>query len=94
MICDYDHWMFCSSEVIAPFLQGLDDSKEFPVVNVVVLFCQGEGGRMIGTGVEIPIGVPLHEYSSSGSERDVSHDEEQLGGIQHLDYRSKEECFL
>ena len=42
---------------MAPFFQGLDDGEEFPVVNVIVSFFQGEGGRMIGTGVEIPIGI-------------------------------------
>ena len=60
MICDYDHWMFGSHEVMMPFLQGLDDSKEFPIVDIVISFCRGEGGRMIGTGMEISIGILLH----------------------------------
>ena len=94
MIRDYDHWVFCSHEVVTPVLQGLDDNKELPVIDVIILFSRREGGRMIGAGMEIPIGVLLHEYSFSGSERGISHDEEWFGSIWHLDYGSREECFF
>ena len=57
MIHYYYHQMFSSGEVMMPFLQGLDDSKELPIIDVVVSFCWGEGCRMVGTWMEIPIGV-------------------------------------
>ena len=57
MIHDCDHQMFSSGEIVAPFLQGLGDSEEFPIIDIVILFCRGKGGRMIGTGMEIPVGV-------------------------------------
>ena len=94
VIHDYDHWMCHSGEIMMPFFQGLDDGEEFPVVNVVVLFCRGEDGRMLGTGVEIPIGILLHEHPSSSGERGISHDKEEFGGIWHLDYRGGKECFF
>ena len=31
-----------SMEVVSSGLQGTDDSKEFPVIDVIVLFCRGE----------------------------------------------------
>ena len=86
--------MFSSSKKVAPLLQGLDDHKEFSVIDVVVSFCWGESGRLISTGMEIPVGILLHEYSSHSSERCVGHDKEQFSGIQHLDYGGREECFL
>ena len=94
MICDYDHMVFSSSEIMLPFLQGLNDSKKFPIVDVIVLFCQGEGSRMIGAGMKIPIGVFLHEYSPRGGEGGISHYKEGFGSVWHLDYRGGEECFL
>ena len=69
-----------------PFLQGLDYSEEFPIVDVVVSFGRREHGGMVGTGMEISIGIFLHEYSSSGGERGIGHDKEGFGSVRHLDY--------
>ena len=49
---------------MAPFFKSLDDSKELPIVDIVISLSWGEGGGVVGTGVEVPIGVLLHEYSS------------------------------
>ena len=94
MIRDYDHQMFGSSEIMMPFLQGLDDREEFPIIDVIISFCRGEGGRMTGTRMEVSIGVLLHRYSSGSSEGSISHDKEWVGGVQHFDYRGGKECFL
>ena len=94
MVHDDDHWMFHSGEIMMPSLQSLDDGKEFPVIDVVILFHRGEGHRVIGTGMEISVGIFLHEYPSSGSEGGVSHDEEWLGSIQHSDYWGREKGLL
>ena len=64
-----------------PLFVGEDDCQKLSVINIIMSLCRGEGGRMIGTGMEIPIGVLLHEYSFSGSERGISHDEEWFGSI-------------
>ena len=40
------------------------DREEFSVIDVVVSFGGGEGFREIGTGVEVAVGVLLHEHSS------------------------------
>ena len=86
MICDYNHQVFSSSEVMSPFFQCLNNGTEFPIIDVVVSFHQGEGGEMIGAGMEIPIRVFLHKYPSGGSEGCVSCDEEGFSGARHLDY--------
>ena len=39
------YWERGSSKVMAPRLQGVDDSEEFSVVNIVVLFGWEEGVR-------------------------------------------------
>ena len=42
MVCDHRYWVFSSGEVMLPFLQSLNDSKKFPIVDVVIVFCWGE----------------------------------------------------
>ena len=63
VVCDHHHWMFGPSEVMSPFLQSLDDGEKFSVIDVIVSLHRGKGGRMVGTGVEVSIGVLLHQYS-------------------------------
>ena len=86
MICYYGYRVFHACEVVAPLFQGLDDSEEFPVVDVVVSFSRREGGRMVSTRVKVPVRILLHEYPSGGSEGGISHDKEQFGSIWHFDY--------
>ena len=94
MVHDNRYRMFHSGKVVSPFLEHLDDSQEFSVIDVVVLFSGGEGGGMVGAGVKVSVGVLLHEYPSSGCEGGISHDIEQFRGIQHFDYWGGEENFL
>ena len=89
MIRYYSYWVFHAREVVAPLFQSLDDSEEFSVIDVVVSFSGREGGGMISTGVKVSVRILLYEYSSGGSERGISHDKEQLGGIRHFDYWSR-----
>ena len=91
---DYGYWMFCSCEIIMPFFECLNDRQKFSVVDVVVLFCGGEGCRVIGTGVEISVGIFLHEDSSCCREQGISHDKEWFGGIWHFDHWGGEEDFF
>ena len=57
MICYHYHQVFSSGEVVAPLLQGLDDHKEFSIIDVIVSFCRREGGKVICTGMEISIRI-------------------------------------
>ena len=43
MIHDHCDRVFSSCEVMSPFFQGLNDSKELSIVDVIVFFCGGEG---------------------------------------------------
>ena len=88
MIRYYGYWMFHTREVVTPLLQGLDDSEEFSVVDVIVSFGGGESGRVVSAWVKVSVGVLLHEYSPGGSKGSISHDEKWLGSVQHLDHRS------
>ena len=94
MVCNYRHWVFGSGEIVSPLLQSLDDSEELPIVDVVILFGRGEGGRMIGTRMEVSVGVLLHEYSPGGGEGGIRHDKEGFGGVRHLDHGGRQEHFL
>ena len=94
VICDDHHWIFHSCEVVSPFLECLDDCQEFSVIDVIVPFSRGKGGRIVSTGVKVSVGVLLHEYSSSGSEGGIGHDIEQFRSVQHFDYQGREEYFF
>ena len=94
MIRYHGYRVFCASEVMAPFFQGLDDCKEFSIIDIVVSFSRREGGRTISTRVEVSVKVLLHEYSSRGSERGISHDKEQFGSVRHSDHWCRQEHFF
>ena len=94
MICYHYHWVFSSGEVVVPLLQGLDDHKEFSIIDVIVSFCQREDGRVICTGMEISVRIFLHKYSSRSSEGGIGHDKEGFGGVWHLDHRGRKEHFF
>ena len=86
MVSDDHHRVFCSGEVMPPFLECLDYCQEFSIVNVIVSFSWREGGGVIHAGMKVSIGVLLHEYSSSSCEWGISHDKERFGSVRHLDY--------
>ena len=87
MVRDDHYQMFGSGKVMSPLFQSLDYCKEFPVVYVVVPLCWGEGVGVICTGMKVSIGIFLHQYSSTGGERGVSHNKEWFGGVWHFDHR-------
>ena len=91
---DYGYWMFHAREIVMPFLECLDYHKKLPIIDVIILFYWREGGRVVGTGVEVSIHIFLHQYSSSCGEGGICHDKEGFGGVWHLDYQGREECFL
>ena len=46
-------------EIVSPGLQGMDDGKEFLVIDVIVPLCWDEQLGEIGTRVPIAIGISL-----------------------------------
>ena len=42
MVCKDLYGEWGPVEVVSPGFQGTDDGEEFPVINVVVLFCRRE----------------------------------------------------
>ena len=66
MVSEYLYWERGSSKVMAPRLQGVDDSEEFSVVDVVVSFSWEEGVRQVGAGVPVSVFICLEEYASRG----------------------------
>jgi hypothetical protein len=61
---------------MSPFLQGIDDSEQFSVVDVIVPFRRTQRFGQIRTRMQVPIGVLLHQYSPDRGERGVRHDKE------------------
>ena len=50
-----------SVKVVSLGLQGVDDGKELPVINVVISFSRDKQLGEVGTGVPIAIQVGLEE---------------------------------
>ena len=55
-----------SVEVMPLRLQSIDDGKELPIVDVIVLFCWDERLGEVGIGVPVPVQVSLEEDSAGG----------------------------
>ena len=49
---------------------------------------------MVGTGMEVSVGVFLHQHTSRSHEGGVSHDEERLGSVRHLDHWGGQESLF
>jgi hypothetical protein len=76
-----------AQEVMPPFLQGMDDSEQLAVIDVIVPFCGTQRFGQICTRMQVPIGVPLHQHGPSRSERGIGHDKERGGDIGHGKHR-------
>ena len=76
MIGDDSDRMRSSLDVLFPFVQCEDDGKEFPIIDVVVLFRRNKSLGEIGAGMGITIEIILEENSSSSKEGSVGHDGE------------------
>ena len=88
MIGEESDWMGRALEVMTPMVQGMKNSEEFMIVDVVILFCRGEHLREIRTRMKIPIIIFLHEDSSTGKERSVGHDDEGFADFWETKYQS------
>ena len=61
-------------QILFPFSQGKDDSKKFPIIDVIVLLCSGEGFGEVSTRVEVARGIRLHQNCTGSKKRGVSHE--------------------
>ena len=75
MVGEQGDRMVCALEIVAPVVQGMDDSKELLIINVIASFSRGECLGQIHTGVKITIIILLHKNSPTSQEGGVSHDD-------------------
>ena len=94
VVCEDLYGEWGSVEVMSPGLQGADDGKELPVVDVVVSFCGDEQLGEVGAGVPIAISVSLEENSARGVFRGIGGDGKGFGEVGKVEDRSRQEEFL
>ena len=63
-------------QIVAPGFQGVDDSEEFAIIDIIVSFGGGEGLREVGAWMPIAIGVGLEEDGARRVFRGVHGDRE------------------
>ena len=61
-------------QVLLPLSKSKDNSKEFPIIDVVVFLSQREGFGKISTGVKVSCRIGLHQNGTSGQEGGVGHE--------------------
>ena len=88
VIGEESYQVTCALEVVMSMIQGMDNSEEFLIIDIIVLFCQGEHLREICTGMKITVVILLHEYPPTGQERGIGHDNEGMSDIGKMEYRS------
>ena len=64
-----------------PFCQGKDDSKKFPIIDVIVLLHRGEGFGEVSARMEVTSGIRLHQNCTSGKKRGISHEQKRVRNI-------------
>ena len=79
-------------EIMSPMIQGMDNSEELLIIDIVVPLCRGEHLREVGTGVKVTVIILLHEDSATGQERGISHNDERMTDIWEVKYRSHLKC--
>ena len=76
VVGDNGNGMWGILEILFPFKEDEDDSKEFSIVNVIIMFGRGKSLGEVGTGMEVTICVFLHEDCSHGKKGGIRHDME------------------
>ena len=70
-----------SMKVVLPGFQGMNNTKEFSVVDVVVSFCRGERLGEVGAGVPVAVQVGLEKDGTRSILGSVSGDSEGCGKV-------------
>ena len=60
-------------EIMSPMIKGMYDSKQFTIIDIIILFCTGESLGKVCTRMEVTISISLHEDSPASEERCVGH---------------------
>ena len=83
MVCPDFKLVLGAFDKVSPLLQGLDDGEHLLVMDLVVVFHQGQGFGEEGDWVPLSIfGRDLREDSSSCKVGTVRFNAERLGGVQ------------
>ena len=75
-------------DILFPFFQCEDHSKEFLIIDVIILFGRDKHLGKIGARVEITIEIILKEDSSSSKEGSIGHDGKRMSNVQDAKDRS------
>ena len=70
-----------SLQVLPPFYEGEDNSKELSIIYIIVAFCCGEGLGKISARVEVSCFIRLHQNGTCGEERSIGHEGEGASDI-------------
>ena len=81
-------------EVVVPRFQGVNNSEEFAVVDVVVALSGGERLREVGARVSVAVRVSLEEDSTGCILECISGNGERGGEIREVEDRFQEEKTL
>jgi len=90
MICDNGDRVFCASQVLMPLFKCPYDHEKFVIIDVIISLGRSESLQVIGTGVEIPVAILLHQHSTRGNKQSVSYDEAREVGIRVMEDRALE----
>ena len=74
VVSDDGNGVWSALEILFPFREDEDNSKEFPVIDVRVAFSWGEHLGEVSTRIEITICVLLHKDSSGSEKESIRHD--------------------
>ena len=83
MISDDGNWVVGALKILAPFVWSKNNSKEFPVIDVIISFGWCECFGEISTRVMVSIAICLHEHGSCSKEGGVSHNSEGAGDVRN-----------
>ena len=75
------YWVGRAIWIVSPFLQCMDYSQQFPIIDVIVPLSRGQGVGEESTWFSVTIGVFLHEHSTSSILGGISGNSKQW----HLD---------
>ena len=94
MISDDGNGKRSSLEVVFPLGESKGDHKQFPVVNIVVSFGEGEHFGEVGIGIKVTVDILLHNNGSCCKERGVGHEGERTRGVRDGEDRGRGENLI
>jgi len=78
-------------EVVAPDLEGLEDSEEFFVVRIIVKLCSGEGVAVVRNWVDVVIVCSYGEDAGDGIVGGIGFDYRRKRWVEVVEDRSQDE---